>query len=183
MKIIEPRIVSLGMLKWYFILCSVLCFSACSKQETGQFRLEYRMSLELPADANPLFTHVFEKSILTNWANFLAANNLNETDILKIRPRSVVVSPIFNNPISYGLISEAHVSMYDLNDPAGLLPIGDLYDNITSDEDLVLLPGLADVKHLLKNEDFILKLELNLRALPGSVSEHFLTVQFDVFIQ
>lgn len=171
------------MLKNVLILTALVLVFSCSKQEEGQFQLEYRMSLELPPDANPLFTHVFEKPIASDWNNFLTAHNLNQTDIVKIRPRSVILSPVFNNAISYGIISEAHASIYDLNDPGGLLPIGDLYDNIRSDEELVLLPGLADVKDLIKNEEFVLKLEFNLRQFPGSVSEHFLTVQFDVFIK
>lgn len=176
-------VVSLIMLKKVFILAALVSVLSCSKQEEGQFQLEYRMSLELPPDANPLFTHVFEQQIATDWNNFLAAHNLSETDIVKIRPRSVILSPVFNNTISYGIVSEAHASMYNLNDPGGLLPIGDLYDNIRSDDELVLLPGLADVKDLIKNETFVLKLELNLRQFPGSVSEHFFTVQFDVFVK
>jgi len=170
------------MLKNYLFLVALFALCSCSKQENGQFQLEYRMSLELPPDANPLFTHVFEKAIPSDWNNFLAAHNLSQSNIVKIRPRSVILAPVFTNSISYGIISEIHASIYDLNDPGGMLPIADLYDNIRSDEALVLLPGLADVKDLIKNEEFILKLELNLRQFPGSVSDHFLTVQFDVFV-
>jgi len=175
-------VVSLNMFKNLVLLAALFILSSCSKQENGQFQLEYRMSLEIPADANPLFTHVFEKAIASDWNNFLAAHNLNQSNLVKIRPRSVILSPVFNNSISYGIISEIHASIYDLNDPGGMLPIADIYDNIRSDEELVLLPGLADVKELIKNEEFILKLELNLRQFPGSVSDHFLTVQFDVFV-
>ncbi len=160
----------------------LLMFCACVKQETGDFKLEYRMKLELPADANPLLTHVFEQRMASGWVQFLIANHLETKDIKWVKPRSVVLSPVFDNPVGYELIREAHVSVYDLQDPGGKLPIADLYDPVGNPDELVLLPGLANLKDILSQPEFVLNLELNVRVVPGSVSEHFLTVQFDVFL-
>ncbi len=160
----------------------VLLLQSCVKQETGDFKLEYRMKLELPADANPLLTHVFEQRMASGWVSFLIANNLDAQDIKMVRPRSIILSPVFDNPVGYELIREAHASIYDPQDPGGKLPIAELYDPVGNPDELVLLPGLANLKDILAQGEFVLNLELNVRVIPGSVSEHFLTVQFDVFL-
>ena len=165
-------------------LCFLLLLSlfSCVDQETGDYQLEYRMNLELPADANPLFTHIFERDIPSNWRDFLAANNLKDADIRMVRARSVVMTPLLVNPIGYGIFSEAHVSVYDPNDPNGILPVGDLYDLKPDLDELVFLPGLADVKPIISQPEFRMKLALNLRSIPGSVSEHSVVLRLDVFL-
>ncbi|MBK6545340.1 MAG: hypothetical protein IPL31_13380 [Saprospiraceae bacterium] len=164
-----------------FVLILSSLFLSCSKQEVGDFQLEYRMSLELPANANPLFTHVFEKNIASSWIQFLKANNLEDSDIRMVRPRSVILSPAIGNNLNYENFVEAHVSVYDFQDPGGILQIGDLYEIIGSQDELIFLPGLANVKDIIRQAEFILKLEFNVRAIPGSLTEHYLIVQFDVF--
>lgn len=155
--------------------------TSCSKQEVGDYQLEYRMRLELPADANPLFTHVFEQQIESSWIQFLNSHNLDDSDIRMVRPRSLVLTPALGNSLNYEIFSEAHVNIYDFQDPGGSLPIGDLYDIVGSQDELVFLPGLADVKAIIRQPDFIMKLKLNVHVVPGSVTEHDLIVQFDVF--
>lgn len=169
-------------LKFAFYLLILGSFMSCAKQETGDHQIEFRMNLEIPADANPLLTHVFEQRIASAWVQFLLANNISDKDIKAVKPRSIVLSPIFDNTISYDILSQAHVSVYLENKPAEYLPIADVYDPVGSPNELVFLPGLANVKDIISQPEFILKLALNVEVIPASVSEHFLTVQFDVFL-
>lgn len=164
------------------LVCGFMGLS-CSKQEVGDYKLEYRMRIELDAAANPLLTHVYEQRLPSAWVSFLLGNNLDNEDIRLIRPREVFLSPVLDNEISYKLVSEAHVSLYDPSDPGNKLYIGDIYDNIDDREQLYLLPGLADVKELIMLPEFVLQLEMNIRAVPGRSSEHFVVLQFDVFLK
>lgn len=165
-----------------FSLLGLLLLSACSDQEKGDFQLTYRMRVALPAGANPLLTHVFEQRLASTWVQFLQTHQLQPDDIRLIRPREVVISPVLEERISYQLIEEAHVSMYDPSDPAGKIYLGDVYDNLEDRNPFYLLPGLADVTTVLMQSEFILQLELKLRAVPGIESEHYVDVQFDVFL-
>ncbi len=171
------------MLMKSFFIVSILCgLFSCVKQEDGQFQREFRMGLEIPADANPLFTHVFEQRIASSWIQFLQENNLNANDIKAVKPRSIILTPVFDNAISYELISEAHASVYPVNKLSENLPIAEVYDPVGSKDELIFNPGLADVKEIVSQPEFVLRLALNVRVIPGSVSEHYLTVQFDVFL-
>lgn len=174
LKTIRPAIIFFGV---------ILSFNSCVKQEEGDFKLEYRMRFELPASANPLLTHVFEQRMGTAWIQFLLAHDLENEDIRMIRPRSVYISPVFDNPVGYELISEARAEIYDPTDPGGITPIADLFDPIGDPDELFLIPGLADVKELIFQPEFVMRLELKVRVVPASVSEHFLTTQFDVFLK
>ena len=169
-------------LRFAFILPLFIGLFSCVKQENGDFQREYRMSLEIPADANPLFTHIFEQPIASSWIQFLKENDLTEKDIKAVKPRSIILTPIFDNNISYDLIAEAHVSVYPRNKLQEYLPIADVYDPVGNNNELIFLPGLADVKEIVSQPEFVLRLALNVRVTPGSVSEHYLTVQFDVFL-
>ncbi|MBK8954640.1 MAG: hypothetical protein IPM34_03660 [Saprospiraceae bacterium] len=171
------------MILRFALFLGLLTFFSCSKQETGDFKLEYRMRIELDAAANPLLTHVYQQRLPSAWVSFLLANNLDNEDIRLIRPREVFISPVLDPEISYKLFAEAHVSLFDPSDPLNKLYIGDIYDNIEDREELFLLPGLADVKELIMLPEFVLQLEMNLRSVPGRVSEHFVVVQFDVFLK
>lgn len=172
-----------GSYRSMILLLVMQTFFSCVKQEEGDFKLEYRMRFELPASANPLLTHVFEQQMGTAWIQFLLAHDLDNEDIRMIRPRSVYLSPVFDNPVGYELISEAHAEIYDPQDPGGITPIADLFDPIGNPEELYLIPGLADIKELIFQPEFVMRLELNVRVVPASVSEHFLTTQFDVFLK
>lgn len=169
-------------LRFSFILSILIGLFSCVKQENGDFQREFRMSLEIPADANPLFTHIFEQRIASSWIQFLKENNLNEKDIKSVKPRSIILTPIFDNSINYDLIAEAHASVYPVNNFQEYLPIADVYDPVGNNDELIFLPGLADVKEIVSQPEFVLRLALNVRVIPGSVSEHYLTVQFDVFL-
>lgn len=165
-----------------FILCIAIAFCSCVKQETGQFQREYFMTLEIPPDANPLFTHIFEQRIASSWIQFLIENGLEQSDIKAIKPRSIILSPIFDNPISYDIITEAHVFIYPTLSPNEVLPIADIYDPLGNRDELVFLPGLANVVNIVSQPEFVLKLALNFRSIPGSFSEHHLKVRFDIFL-
>jgi hypothetical protein len=173
-----------GMVKalpWIFALTAII-FS-CSSDERGDFELEYRMRFELPANANPLLTHVFEQRVASSWISFLNGNGLKEDDIRLVRPSLVSIAPVLDRDISYELISEAHAGIYDPADPGGRLFVGDLYDNVEAPAELLLLPGLADVRDVVRQPEFLMQLEMRIRAVPGVVSEHFLVVRFDVFLK
>lgn len=165
-----------------YILLALIFLCACSKQEEGDYKLAYRMRIAVPAGANPLLTHVFEQRLASTWVQFLQTHQLRSEDIRLIRPREVVISPVLEERISYQLIEEAHVSMFDPSDPTGKIYLGDVYDNLEDRNPFYLLPGLADVSTVLMQSEFILQLELKLRAVPGTESEHYVDVQFDVFL-
>lgn len=172
------------MKRWqYSILFALICFQlSCVKQETGDYQLEYRMKLNLPADAHPLQSHIFEKRMASYWSAFLQEKQLDAGNIKAVKPRSIILTPVFDNSISYDIISEGHVIVYPVNMINQLIPIAEVYDPVSRDDELIFLPGLADVTSIISQAEFILKLTLNVRSIPGSESEHFLTVQFDVFL-
>ena len=66
--------------------------------------------------------------------------------------------------------------------PVSPLQIADIYDYAGNQDELVFQTGLADVREIISQSEFVLKLALKVRAIPGSVSEHYLTVQFNVFL-
>lgn len=156
--------------------------TSCIKQESGQFQLEYDMPIELPADANPILTHKFELSMPSNFIQFLNANHLSLKDIKKIQPRSIKLTPVFDNAINYDIISEGRVSVYLQRDPNGILQIANIDFPVGNPAELFFLPGIADVKSIISEPEFVMRLLLNIKVTPGSVSDHHLTVQFDVFI-
>ncbi len=166
----------------FFSFCITLLFNSCIKQETGKFQREYFMTLEIPPDANPLFTHIFEQRIASTWIQFLIENGLDQSDIKAIKPRSIILSPIFDNPISYDIITEGHVSIYPTLSPNQVLPIAEVYNPLGSGDELFFLPGLANVIDIISQPEFVLKLALNFRSIPGSFSEHHLRVRFDIFL-
>lgn len=165
---------------FYLMILMGLC--SCIKQENGNFQREFFMNLEIPADANPLLTHVFEQRIASSWVTFLVENHLDQKDIKAVKPRSIILTPVFDNSISYEIITEGHVSIFPINKLSEILPIAEIYNPIGSKDELIFLPGLADVKNIVSQEEFVMRLELNFRVIPGSVSNHHLTVQFDIFL-
>lgn len=174
--------VRMTMKKFAFWMMGILTLSACSKQEEGDYQLEYRMRIEIPASANPLLTHVFEQRLPSAWISFLQSHGLKAEDIRLIRPREVVLSPVLEERISYQLIEQAHASVFDPFDPSGKIYVGDVYDNLEDRNPFYLLPGLANVTPVLMQPEFILQLELKLKAVPGVHSEHYVDVLFDVFL-
>src|SRR6185436_3897118 len=133
-------------LKYFFIILILSGLCSCIKQENGDFQLEYRMRIELPADANPILTHKFEQRIASYWIQFLNKNNLEQKDIKKVSPRSIILTPVFDNSISYEIISEAHVSIYPINKLNENIPIADIEDPnpLINPDEFIFPPGLAD---------------------------------------
>jgi hypothetical protein len=156
--------------------------SSCVKQETGQHQIEYFMDLDLQADSDPVRTHIFEKRIASSWVKFLQENNIDPANVKAVRPRFVILSQILGNVISYDVVDESHVSVYPPNDRSQELPIAEIFNPSGDPEELNYLPGLADVKEIIGLPEFILRLSLHLKATPGSLSEHRLTVQFDIYL-
>jgi hypothetical protein len=166
---------------FFFILWTLTQFS-CIKQENGQFQREYQMAIEIPANASPLATHQFFQNVRSSWTQFLSDNHLQQKDIRLVRPRSIVLTPVFDNPISYDLISDAILYIYPLTTPSQILPIATVTDPLGSKTELPFLPGLADVKDVVSLPEFTLRLDMHIRVTPGIVSDHHLAVRFDIFL-
>ena len=171
-------------MQFKFVFCLLIFSSlcACVKQETGAFKREYLMALDIPAGASPLASHQFDKIITSSWIQFLQENHLQQKDIKAVKPKSIVLTPVFDNTISYEIISEGHVFIYPYNNVSEILPIADVYDPQGDRNELIFLPGLADVKDIVSQPEFVLRLKLNLKASTATLSEHHLTVQFDIFL-
>jgi hypothetical protein len=169
--------------KYLFVLGLVLISLSCRKPDEGQYKMEYIMDFTIPAGANPLKTHVFERTVVQGWDQFLKAHQLHDSMIARVQVYSITVSPFQANPISYGFVEEMRAFIRDASIPATQqIGVGNPLPNERVGE-FALLPGIAEVSSFLKAERFDLQMQLRFRGFPSSFTDHRATFQFDVFLK
>lgn len=170
-------------MKNLFLAGLVLLSLSCHKPDEGQYKLEYIMDFTIPAGANPLKTHVFERSVTQGWDQFLKANQLHDSMIARVQVYSITVNPLLSNPISYGFVEEMRAFIRDPSIPSTQqIGIGNPLPNERTGE-FALLPGIAEISSFLRAERFDLQLQLRFRGIPSSFSDHRATFRFDIFLK
>lgn len=184
-NLLEPKGIY-GVLNHMFrIIAAIISLHlmGCTKQEVGDHQLEYFMDFTITAGSNPLKTHVFEKTIESNWSSFLKANQIHDSMILKINVYSIEINPILSNPISYGFVEEARAFIIDTRLPS-TQQIG-IYNPVPNERvgTLGLLPGIADLKSFLSLNQFNIQIQLRFRNIPSSTTDHRVIVKFNIYLK
>lgn len=165
-------------------LLILICLVSCVKQEVGDYTLRFNRVLTIEAGSRTLITHVYGYNIPTSWDNFLVSNNLQNSDIEKVRIKNIVLTPLLGSPISYRFIDAIKVYISDPAKPSNKLPIGEAIPQPNERvSDLYLLPGIADIKDFLSLPNIRIECEIRYRDLITSTTEHNFQLDLDVFVK
>jgi hypothetical protein len=166
----------------FLLLLAIASLSSCTKTEDGDFKLAYTRPFRIEAGSGTLLTYVVDMDILTGWTAFLKSNNLTAADIGRISVRSVTISPLLANEISYRFIEEARVFIQDPTKPQSKIPIGSAYPQPNERvSNLFMFPGIADLNDYLPLPQIKVYVELRYRDIITSTTDHQVEMQFNIF--
>ena len=158
----------------FFLLSLPILFSTCGNDATG-FLMQYQRDFEIRAGLGVFDIHVFElNGIPTNKEAFFTANGVLESDITQIIPQNAALSINFDN-VEFGFVRTVIVEIFTRDELRGreIFFREELPQNIGTQIDLI--PSLPDVKDLLTQDEFNVRIELQLR----DISPQFIETRFD----
>jgi hypothetical protein len=153
------------MKKLLFVILIACCSLLNCDDNAPQdgFEMLYIQDFTIFAGLNTIETHVFEFDITTNFQNYLTEYGLTIDDIETIVPSLMIMTNVNGNQ-TYDILSRVrlftakedgtHEFETAFNEP---VPANTQYD-------LQLLPTLVQVKDVLSENKFKIKLKLNFRA-------------------
>jgi hypothetical protein len=140
--------------------------------------MTYQEDFEIRAGLGVFDTHIFEiNGIPTNKATFYAANNVNESDITEITAKEAQLSINFSN-VEFGFVREVIVEIFTKDDLRGreIFFREAIQQNIGSRIDLI--PSLPDVRDILTQDEFNIRIEMKLQDISPQFIETRLDFQF-----
>ena len=155
------------MKKLLFIaLVSCCTLLSCDNNPDQQvFEMKYFQDFTIPSGLNTIETHVFEFDVTTNFNNYLTEYGITLEDIETIVPNLIIMSNVNGNQ-TYDILSRArlftakedgtHEFETAFSEP---VPTDTQYD-------LQLLPTLVQVKDVLSETKFKIRVKLNFKAIP-----------------
>ncbi len=147
-------------MRYFLFLCCVISLLSCKDEPETLFEMSYRTDFNLQAGLNTFETHYFELfNIQTNASNLLQTNNLVDSEIEKILPKSARFSSLFAAE-DLDFIREISIRAFNSDNPNGTEIF--FRDNIPRNtRDFVdLIPTLPDVKRYLLEDNYNLSIRL-----------------------
>ncbi|MCS6928172.1 MAG: hypothetical protein NZM43_01625 [Saprospiraceae bacterium] len=144
-----------------FLILSV----SCRKDRIGPgFDLLYEREFVIAAGLGPFVTHHFYfRDIPTRFQTLLRENGKTEADIQAVLTRQASLGGIFGDA-DFSVVEEASLRVYLESDPKGAIEAAYRFPTpIERSNTLELIPSLADLKRIVRNERFSLDLALRLR--------------------
>jgi len=137
--------------------------------------MRYQRDFEIPAGLGVFDTHVFElNGIQSNKAAFLTANGVLEEDITEIIPQNAQLSVNFAN-VEFLFVREVIVEIFTRDEIRGREIF--FREEIPQNTGIRinLIPSLPDVKDLILQDEFNIRIEMKLR----DISPQFIETRFD----
>ena len=162
------------MQKLCLFLVLLVFIMGCRGEGPG-FEMRYQRDFEIPAGLGVFDTHVFElNAIQSNKAAFLTANGVLEEDITEIIPQNAQLSVNFAN-VEFLFVREVIVEIFTRDEIRGREIF--FREEIPQNTGIRinLIPSLPDVKDLILQDEFNIRIEMKLR----DISPQFIETRFD----
>ena len=162
------------MQKLCLFLVLLVFIMGCRGEGPG-FEMRYQRDFEIPAGLGVFDTHVFVlNGIQSNKAAFLTANGVLEEDITEIIPQNAQLSVNFAN-VEFLFVREVIVEIFTRDEIRGREIF--FREEIPQNTGIRinLIPSLPDVKDLILQDEFNIRIEMKLR----DISPQFIETRFD----
>jgi len=143
----------------------IISFAGCKKEDVAPgFDMIYQQEFTIPAGIGPFVTHHFYlKNISTRYLAQLNQAGRTDAEITAILPAQAALVGIFGDA-NFGVVEEASLRVYQESDPNGFIEAAYRFPTpLDPNNNLDLIPTLANVKKIMKEDRFSLDLALRLR--------------------
>jgi len=147
----------------------------CNKDPDSLFDMPYELNFEVAAGLNTFEAHYFDISgIRTNAEDLLNANNVQDTDITAVQPKTARLLSTFAD-VDLDFIREISIRVFE-DDPDAFHEIF-FRDNVplNSEDFIDLIPALPDVKEFLLDDGYNISIRMEFRLPPPT----FVTMRLD----
>ncbi len=161
----------------FILSCSIL-FNSCRDAGNG-IDMIYTRDFNIQVGSNTFDTYYTEFLVDANWANFLGT--LTEEDIDRITPSFARLTN--NDGIKLDFIRRATIQIFP-NEDTTLTPLEMCFREdvpLNNGTTLELIPGIANFKEELTDDEFIFRIGLNFREFPPQTFRVVLDMGFQAF--
>ena len=159
-----------------------MLLSCDDNQNQRSFEMLYFQDFTVTAGLNTIETHVFEYDITTNFQNYLTEYDITIDDIETIVPSLIIMSNVNGNQ-TYDILSRARLFTAKTDGTHEFeTAFSDPVPNDTQ-YDLQLLPTLVQVKDVLSEDKFKIRMKLNFKAVPPQSIDTRLNMTFQAVLK
>ena len=163
-----------------FIAGIFLLLCSCNKEDNSPgFDMLFQQEFTIPAGIGGVSTHHFYlKNLPTRYESLRTQYGKTDTDVVRIITAKAAITGIFGDA-DFSIVEEATLRVYKESDPNGFIEVAYRYPTpIDPSNTLELIPGLADSKKIMSENQFSIDLALRLRNPTPDEIPTRLTLQF-----
>ena len=156
---------------------------SCDNTDTQlNFEMLYIQDFTITSGLNTIETHVFEYDITTNFQNYLTEYNITLDDIETIVLNLIIMTNVNGNQ-TYDILSRAR--LFTAKEDGTHEFETAFREPVPNDTqyDLQLLPTLVEVKDVLSEDKFKIRMKLNFKAIPPQSIDTRLNMTFQAILK